>query len=134
MHIVKQTFLIFILGALISPVLPADDVALAPTRADAQQRQADAILFFDGADRLYFERPEKHNKPFPLTALAERVTAATTRRTMIVVIMSKPTRTWPDDKFKTTVDDLEARLRKTGFKKVIFHLASGGLSTPIYRE
>jgi hypothetical protein len=131
---VKLTFLLFILGALIAPALPADELALRPSLADEQQHQADAILFFDGAERLYFERTGKHNEPFPITALAERVTAATTRRAMIVVIMSRPTRMWPDDRFKTAVDDLEERLRTTGFKKVIFHLASGGLATPIYRE
>ena len=130
----KLAFLILFLAALVSSTTRASEVVLPPSRADAQQRQADAILVFDGADRLYFERPEKHDTPFPLTALAERVTAATTQRAMIVVIMSKPTRMWPDDKFKSTVDDLEARLRKAGFKKVIFHLASGTYPTPIYRE
>jgi hypothetical protein len=134
MRIMKFTLLIFVLGALVSPVTHADEAALSPSRADAQQRQADAILFFDGADRLHFERPGKHTEPFPLPELSTRVTAATQQRAMIVVIMSKPTRMWPDDKFKSTVDDLETRLRKAGFKKIAFHLASGDFPTPIYRE
>lgn len=112
----------------------AGDVVLPPSRAYEQVKQADAVLYYDGPDSLHFERPGKQNEPFAIAALAERLTAATKQRAMIVVIMSKLTRMWPDDKFKSTVDDLEARLRKAGFKKVIFHLASGTYPTPIYRE
>ncbi|MEP6671576.1 MAG: hypothetical protein ABJF10_20605 [Chthoniobacter sp.] len=130
----KTTLFLLTLTTLLLPAMRAEDVVLPPSHADEQVKQADAILYFDGPDRMYFERPEKQSEPFALTSLAERVTAATPQRTMIVVIMSKPTRLWLDDKFKVAVDDLEARLRKSGFKKVAFHLASGTYPTPIYSE
>jgi hypothetical protein len=125
---------LLLFGLFLAEAVYAADTVLPPSPADAQIKAADVILFFDGPSDISFERPNQDRKPFPLAALPDRIAAATQRRELIVVIMSKPTRMWPDDKFRAAVDDLEARLRGSGFKKVVFHLASGTYPTPIYRE
>lgn len=112
----------------------AEDKLIPSGRAEQQYLKADVVLFFDGPDAIQIERPEGQRESFKLDALAAKVAKATKERQLAVVIISKVTRLWPDDKFKAAVDDLEARLKSQGFAKVAIHLASGTLPTPIYRE
>ena len=130
----KLALFAFCLATWLSGVSSAKDVMIPPGRSDEQARQANVILYFDGFERISMERPEAKVDYFPLIAVADSILSVTRPRQMVVVIMSKRTRIWPDIQFKGAVDDLEARLQKLGFKKVIFHLASGTYPTPIYRE
>lgn len=133
-RIVRNHFVVPVLSALILHASHAEHAESLAARGLAQREQADAILYYHWADRLYFEKPDLRLDPFPLSALPERTAAATKQRTMILVVMSKAARMLSDEKLKRVVDDLDARLRNTGFKRVIFHLASGTYPTPIYRE
>lgn len=112
----------------------AEDKLIPSGRAEEQYLKADVVLYFDGPDAIRIERPEGQRENFKLDDFTARVAKATKERELAVVIMSKVTRMWPDDKFKAAVDDVEARLKAQGFAKVAIHLASGTFPTPIYRE
>ena len=114
--------------------LRAEDNLIPSGRAEEQYLKADIVLYFDGPDAIQIERPAGQRETFKLDVFSARVAKATKERQLAVVIMSKVTRLWPDDKFKAAVDDLEARLKGQGFAKVAIHLASGSFPTPIYRE
>lgn len=114
--------------------LRAEDKLIPSGRAEEQYLKADVVLYFDGPDAIQIERPEGQREAFSLEVFTAKVAKATKDRKLAVVIMSKVTRMWPDDKFKAAVDDLEARLKSQGFAKVAIHLASGTFPTPIYRE
>jgi hypothetical protein len=114
--------------------LRAEDKLIPSGRAEEQYLKADVVLYFDGPDAIQIERPVGQREAFKLDVLTARVAKATKERKLAVIIMSKVTRLWPDDKFKAAVDDMEARLKAQGFAKVAIHLASGTFPTPIYRE
>lgn len=125
-------WMVLVLGS--TATLWAEDKLIPSGRAEQQYLQADLVLYFDGPDAIQVERPEGQREIFKLDALTARVSKASKERQLAVVIMSKVTRMWPDDKFKAAVDDVEARLKAQGFVKIAIHLASGTFPTPIYRE
>lgn len=126
------SWLVLTLGC--AAILRAEDKLIPSGRAEEQYLKADIVLYFDGPDEIRIERPEGQRENFKLAALTNKVINATKERHLAVVIMSKVTRMWPDEKFKEAVDDLEARLKAQEFSKVAIHLASGSFPTPIYRE
>jgi hypothetical protein len=103
-------------------------------RPFAQREQADLVLHAEPG-RIWIDHPNpKGREALGVTELSKQVAAATGRRDMAVVILSKATSVLPPDKIKETADELEGILRGEGFKKVIFQFATGGTSIPIYRE
>ena len=102
------------------------------TRGFKQREQADVVLYSE-TFYLRLERPN-YTDTFQLDELPKQLAAATSKRELAVVILSKGTWILPPAKIKETADHLEAVLRKVGFRRVVFQFATGGFSVPIYRE
>ena len=101
-------------------------------RAFEQDKKADVRVDWESDSRLYLRHP--HNTSYSSEeALFAAIERATSARNLAVVDMGKPMGMLSRRDFKQRVDMIEARLKKLGFKRIAFHLASAS-EHPIYRE
>lgn len=111
-----------------SPVLPDDDTS----RAFEQDKAADVRIDWESDARVFLRHPDKAEFKSE-DALFAALAQLKTKHELAVIDMGKPMRMLSDEDFKKRVDAIEARVKKLGFKRVVFHLMSA-TAHPIYRE
>lgn len=102
------------------------------SRAFAQDKAADLRIEWESDSRLFLRHP-KGAEFKSEDALFNALALLKTRHELAVIDMGKPMRMLSDKDFKQRVDMIESRVKKLGFKRVAFHLATAS-EHPIYRQ
>jgi len=99
-------------------------------RAFEQERQADAVVFYDTGKEIHLERPKRKEAYSSEAALLAYLTERKEPKKLLVVILSKR-HEFSDP--KQTLDGFWKACKKTGFERVVIQQAAA-FGRPILHE
>src|SRR6185436_4636197 len=104
-------------------------------RAMKQVADADVVIYYESEMRLFVRASSQADgrSPVRLSESDQTIVRLHTGTDSAVVVMGPPMRMLPDREFEVRTVEIEVLLRRLGYRRVIFHLASA-FGQPIYRE